>query len=872
MKKKLTYLLVAALLLGLWPAMQAGAATGEKAVKFTATSNGAGIFAQIQSIQNALIVGDEVVVTVLNSGDTSVTFYVRTDVSWASDTILQTPTITLAPGESAELHCAYNEGFNHLMLMAAAGTAGTLTICNLTEADANTLKAAIGGEVIASPDVDPVIYQRKPASLPAVGGGSLLVSNRNHRCSSPKQDIKAVLEENGQGKYYLSGWVRLKNAESRGVQINIGTEVAADATRWPQTDIVTVTGTDWVFISKTIDIAWTGTLKSAIVFVQTVYNDKPASGSADEYAYKGDIECDAFSLNYVDTSEGIVYSENLLTNPGFDADRFGTTAGWTMNQGGSLTNPAFTGFIFSGTENSDGSVTYQNGFVPATDKNINYVGRWIQQSDNSYRGNFEGYCEIKFTGTSISILAPASGSAYLQIDGGTPVEAAFSGTFPAASNLSAGEHTLRIYARAQQAFPQIGGFVLDENAKTLPIEKKPVIEFVGDSITEGYVVGNNSYMNSYAHKTGQLLGWDYNTIAFGGITMTPGYGSPDTMGMLERYFVQREYTPGDTADTQIPAWDTTQFVPDYMVINLGTNDWRTPADEFIAAYTSFIEKIQETYPDITIFVMTPFNGQFATQIRTIAAQFKDENVILIDSAAWGIPGGEDNLHPDADSHDVAAQKLYEAITAALDPTVTPTPTPTSTPEPTPSDPKGVEITLSTDISKEAVLSLNGLKGFIDTAKKTASITVYNTGDSSITFRAGVRATGSKSWPVIGKDTGEITVAPGESKVITIEGLQDSVVNDLGDTLTAEDYFMILMFTSAQKDGKLTVSGFTADSISSAKINSSFAKVAAVYTLPGNSNDTPKNDGDALRIGFAAAIVLGTAALLCLSYKKKKSIQ
>ena len=62
--------------------------------------------------------------------------------------------------------------------LAAAGTAGTLTICNLTEADANTLKAAIGGEVIASPDVDPVIYQRKPASLPAVGGGSLLVSNR----------------------------------------------------------------------------------------------------------------------------------------------------------------------------------------------------------------------------------------------------------------------------------------------------------------------------------------------------------------------------------------------------------------------------------------------------------------------------------------------------------------------------------------------------------------------------------------------------------------------------------------------------------------------------------------------------------------------
>lgn len=863
MKKKLVYLLVAALLLGIFPAVQAGAVTGEKAVKVNRVSDGSGILAQIQCIEDALISDDEVAVTVLNSGDAPVTFYLRTDVAW--NQIKTSATVTLNPGEAAELHCATQEGVTHIMLMASKGTQALITICNLTEADANTLKAAIGGEIIASPDVDPVIYQIKPASLPAVGGGSLVVSNRNHRCSSPKQDIKAVLEANGQGKYYLSGWVRLKNAEARGVQINIGTEIAADATRWPQTDIVAVTGTDWVFISKTIDITWTGNLKSAIVFVQTVYNDKPASAAADDYAYKGDIECDAFSLNYVDITNGTVYSENLLANPGFDVDRFGTTAGWVMNQGGTLSNPAFTGFDFSGTENSDDSVTYENGLVPAADKNIKYVGRWSKQSDNSYKGTFEGYCEIKFTGTSISVLAPSSGSAYLQIDGQEPVQAVLSGTYPVASNLSAGEHTLRIYARAQQAFPQIGGFVLDENAKTLPIEEKPIIEFVGDSITEGYVVGNNSYMNSYAHKTGQLLGWDYNTVAFGGITMTPGYGSPDTMGMLERYFAAREYMPGDTAETVIPAWDTSKFVPDYMVINLGTNDWKTPADEFIAAYTSFIEKIQEAYPGITIFAMTPFNGQFAAQIRSIVAQCDDENVILIDAAAWGIPGGEDNLHPDADSHDAAAQKLYKAITAALDPN------PTPTPEPTPSEPKGIEITLSTDISKEAVLSLNGFKGFVDTAKKTASITVYNTGESDITFRTGIRATGSKAWPVIGKDTGEITVAPGESKVITIEGIQDSVVNDLGNTLTPEDYFVILMFTSAQKDGKLTISGFTADSIKNTTVNSSFAKVAAVYALP-ESDDAPKNDGDTILTGIAAAIALGAAALFCIVQKKKKALQ
>ena len=98
MKKKLVYLLVTALLLGLLPVMQASAATDEKAVKITATSNSAGIFAYINSIKDALIVDDEVVVTVLNSGDAPISFYVRTDVNWAN--ILQSPTVTLEAGKS----------------------------------------------------------------------------------------------------------------------------------------------------------------------------------------------------------------------------------------------------------------------------------------------------------------------------------------------------------------------------------------------------------------------------------------------------------------------------------------------------------------------------------------------------------------------------------------------------------------------------------------------------------------------------------------------------------------------------------------------------------------------------------------------------
>ena len=72
----------------------------------------------------------------------------------------------------------------------------------------------------------------------------------------------------------------------------------------------------------------------------------PSGGNSDEYAYKEDIEWDAFSLNYIDKSTGVAYSQNLLMNPDCNCDRIGATPGWSVNQGGVLTNPTFDGFDF----------------------------------------------------------------------------------------------------------------------------------------------------------------------------------------------------------------------------------------------------------------------------------------------------------------------------------------------------------------------------------------------------------------------------------------------------------------------------------------------------------------------------------------------
>ncbi len=327
------------------------------------------------------------------------------------------------------------------------------------------------------------------------------------------------------------------------------------------------------------------------------------------------------------------------------------------------------------------SVNAEENVVSVDDENINYVGRWIKNDEGIMEGSYECYLSLRFTGTSIALNKGSSGGMFYRVDGGE-YERQSSRTL--AKKLDEGEHLLEICSVAQQGFPKISGFVLDEGASTLPIEEKPVIEFIGDSILEGYVVGSNRVLNSYGHKTAEILGFYRNIVAFGGITVSPNYGNPDNQGMVNRYKLIREYSKEEPIS---PYWDHTKFVPDYIVINLGTNDGRVSQSEFQLWYTTFLSFLRTTYKDTKIFVMTPFNGRHRDDIIAVVDGFNDKNTYLIDSYLWNIPGGSDNLHPDVEGHDMAAEKLAQEITDILnappEPENTPTPTPSPAPEITP---------------------------------------------------------------------------------------------------------------------------------------------------------------------------------------------
>ncbi len=353
----------------------------------------------------------------------------------------------------------------------------------------------------------------------------------------------------------------------------------------------------------------------------------------------------------------------------------------------------------TGVKQADGSIVYGNGYIPVTDENLIFSGRWTEKDGKKTLG-FEGYVEIAFTGTSLKVLNVESWNVYASVDGNEPVKLA---SDTVASGLEKGEHTVRIYAAAQQAFPAIGGFAIDAGEKTLKVTKGKVIEFIGDSITEGYVApddkekwGANSYMNSYAYLTGEKLnrkyGMQYNTIAFGGIGLC-SYDSKETptqdyMTMDERYKKAREFKVGDTSSTTVENWNMSLYVPDYIVINLGTNDCGRGEANFKAQYKNFLAQLRSYYPKARIVAVVPcyFHQMnltgFVSALKSAVDETGDGNIYVLDTADWGVLGGEDNLHPSPASHRVMSDKLFAYLDNLMNPA---TPAPDSEPTPSPKE-------------------------------------------------------------------------------------------------------------------------------------------------------------------------------------------
>lgn len=216
--------------------------------------------------------------------------------------------------------------------------------------------------------------------------------------------------------------------------------------------------------------------------------------------------------------------------------------------------------------------------------------------------------------------------------------------FPA--GLNQGTHRLEVVVKALdskagrwltplRSAVKFRGFELDPGAqleREVPMEGRPRLVFLGDSITQGDgIKGTNvaSVMNadalaSYAWLAGEALDTAHFQVAF------PGQGvlTSDSREVPPAIFSFGWNFAGSAADFS--------GGPDFLVVNLGLNDAGISSSEFVQSYVDLLREIRERFPQTIVFALAPFSGEHLhdNDVATAVKMFADSQVYYVDSAGW----------------------------------------------------------------------------------------------------------------------------------------------------------------------------------------------------------------------------------------------
>ncbi|HPG39399.1 MAG TPA: SGNH/GDSL hydrolase family protein [bacterium] len=287
-----------------------------------------------------------------------------------------------------------------------------------------------------------------------------------------------------------------------------------------------------------------------------------------------------------------------------------------------------------------------NGVIDADNANIQYVGRFDRTDPKKAVFDWSGvYIRAKFEGTSCSLRLVDGNNYYaVTIDNGNPqvLKTDTATVYSVATGLADTIHTILIEKRTE-AFVGQGeflGFILDKGKDLLSPNPAPErrIEIIGNSMTCGYGVeglsASEPFKNetenaalSYAALVGKALNADYQMVAYSGKGVVRNYGDANKTSAEPMPSVY-DRTCYNNA-TRV--WDFTKWIPQVVIINLGTNDFSTqPYPDkavFQDAYTQLINRVQSNYAGVTIFcVCGPMIGSpCSTYIQEVVTQCQANN-------------------------------------------------------------------------------------------------------------------------------------------------------------------------------------------------------------------------------------------------------
>lgn len=314
--------------------------------------------------------------------------------------------------------------------------------------------------------------------------------------------------------------------------------------------------------------------------------------------------------------------------------------------------------------------------IKANHPKIRYTGRWNigeESARTSANGNYfefmySGECAV--LGFDISYARIPFPRVYISVDGGANIES----TIDRYIRISADEGIHKVcvtmkcsYEKQHRWYEPIESIftLLDIEADEfldLPEDTRPIIEFIGDSITEGTLIDvERSFygdMRDLIYKNDSMA--DFPWLVAKELNIRPivmGYGclgvtKEGAGGVPLAAEAYQHYSNGYPMES---------LNADYIVINYGTNDMFAETEHFKEKYIEFLAVVRKRNPKSKIIALTPFGGHHAGTIGEVVEQFNKENnddIFYINSSDW-IP--DQPMHPLRDGHKIVCKKLSEIL-------------------------------------------------------------------------------------------------------------------------------------------------------------------------------------------------------------------
>ena len=299
----------------------------------------------------------------------------------------------------------------------------------------------------------------------------------------------------------------------------------------------------------------------------------------------------------------------------------------------------------------DAAISPTATVAPTAMENVHLLGRFTDEPRGPRFAYPGSAIATRFRGTAIEVTLDDTGHSHFDVvlDGGAPTLLVTGGdtkVFSIARDLPPGEHALMLIKRTEsfQGVVRFGGFrVANGTLVPAPLPFTRRIEMIGDSITCGYGNLGASKDCGYAPETsnenvawGALAAKDlramHTSIAYSGRAVFQNRNVGDDDELMGVVWLRT--LPDDRASM----WDFTRYLPDAVVINLGTNDFAhgDPGADFVPAYEALVKSVRAKYPAATIvcavgpMLEAPLHRVLARYVESAIAMVHDPKVSFLD--------------------------------------------------------------------------------------------------------------------------------------------------------------------------------------------------------------------------------------------------